>query len=94
MENIITTAKIPSLQEQAQKNYDALRYKAERNGRADTAALASAAYSLLREKYQLADALYEDTIVGTVGNVGLYALRKERLIEGCGWIDGRKLYAM
>lgn len=83
-----------SLQEQAQKNYNALRSKAERNVRVDTAALATAAYSLLREMYRQAEALYEDTIIDAVGTVGLYALRKERLIEGCGWIENRKLYAM
>ena len=39
------------------------------------------------------DAVYEDVIINLVGKRGLELLREFRLIESCGIIDGRKLYA-
>lgn len=83
-----------SLREQAKRNYTSLRRKLARGGEVSTDALAVSAYNLLRETYTQAEALYEDTIVKCVGWVGLQSMRTERLIEGCGMIDGRKLYAM
>lgn len=83
-----------TLREQAQRNYTSLRRKLARGGEVSTDALAVSAYNLLMETYTQAEALYEDTIVKCVGWVGLQSMRTERLIEGCGVIDGRKLYAM
>ena len=39
------------------------------------------------------DAVYEDVIINLVGKRGLELLREFRLIESCGIINGRKLYA-
>lgn len=83
-----------SLREQAHRNYTSLRRKLARGGEVSTDALAVSAYNLLRETYTQAEALYEDTIVKCVGWVGLQSMRTERLIEGCGVIDWRKLYSM
>ena len=40
------------------------------------------------------ETLYEDVIVSAVGEEGLYALRSHHLIETCGMLEGRKLYAI
>ena len=40
------------------------------------------------------DAIYEDYIVELVGVDGLEILRKNRLIETCGVINGRQLYVL
>lgn len=40
------------------------------------------------------ETLYEDVIVSAVGEEGLYALRCHHLIETCGMLEGRKLYAI
>ena len=40
------------------------------------------------------DAVYESTIIGLVGQHGLALLREFHLIEACGRILGRKLYAI
>lgn len=40
------------------------------------------------------DAIYEDTIIAIIGKRGLSLLREFNLIESCGFIDGRKLYAL
>lgn len=39
------------------------------------------------------DAVYEDYIIKLVGEHGLSALLKHRLIEPCGIVNGRNLYA-
>ena len=41
-----------------------------------------------------AEIVYEDTIISLVGKHGLALLREFRLIESCGTVLGRKLYAM
>ena len=41
-----------------------------------------------------AEAVYEDAIIDLVGVHGLDLLREFHLIEGCGVIEGRKLYAL
>lgn len=51
-------------------------------------------YNLLRETYPKADAIYEDAIIELIGNDGLLTLRESKLIEGCGSINNRKLYAI
>lgn len=45
------------------------------------------------ESYGL-DAVYRDFIVNIVGVFGLNALLEHKLIEGCGVVNGRKLYAL
>ena len=39
------------------------------------------------------DAAYEDTIITIIGKRGLSLLREFNLIESCGFINGRRLYA-
>lgn len=41
-----------------------------------------------------AEAIYEDAIISLVGEVGLSLLREFNLIESCGIIEGKKLYAI
>ena len=40
------------------------------------------------------DAIYEDYIIYLVGYEGLYKLRDGKLVESCGVVNGRKLYAL
>lgn len=40
------------------------------------------------------DAVYEDYIIYLVGYEGLYVLRENKLVESCGVVNGRKLYAL
>ena len=40
------------------------------------------------------ETLYEDTIISSVGEEGLYNLRKHHLVETCAVLNGRKLYAI
>lgn len=49
---------------------------------------------LLHEAYPQADAIYEDAIIDLVGEAGLMALREMQMVESCGSIYGRKLYAL
>ena len=49
---------------------------------------------LLHGTYPQADAIYEDAIIDLVGEAGLAALREMRMVESCGSIYGRKLYAL
>lgn len=58
-----------------------------------TEMLASNCADLLKEMYPQADAIYEDAIIELVGEAGLMALREMRMVESCGSIYGRKLYA-
>ena len=51
-------------------------------------------YARVRETYPKADAVYEDAIIALVGYEGLIALREMHLIETCGILYGRKLYAL
>lgn len=41
-----------------------------------------------------AETVYEDIIINLVGERGLALLREFHLIESCGVIEGRKLYAL
>ena len=56
--------------------------------------IAKAMYALVRETYPKADAVYEDAIIALVGYDGLIALKGNHLIETCGVLEGRKLYAL
>lgn len=40
------------------------------------------------------DAIYEDKILDIIGQHGLDLIREFRLMEPCGIINGRKLYAL
>lgn len=51
-------------------------------------------YKKLILAFPKADAIYEDSIVDIVGYDGLMLLRKEHMIESCGILEGRKLYAV
>ena len=51
-------------------------------------------YSELRDEFEKADALYEDTIVAHCGRDGLELLREYHFIESCAVLEGRKLYAL
>ena len=51
-------------------------------------------YSGLRDEFEKADALYEDTIVTHCGRDGLQLLREYHFIETCAVLNGRKLYAL
>ena len=52
-------------------------------------------YMLLANHFHCTDcAVYEDTIIDIIGKRGLTLLRKHKLIESCGVINKRKLYAL
>lgn len=51
-------------------------------------------YGELREEFEKADALYEDTIIIHCSREGLELLREYHFIETCAVLDGRKLYAL
>lgn len=51
-------------------------------------------YASAREVFNEIDAIYEDYLISLVGYEGLYKLKENELIESCGAIDGRKLYAL
>lgn len=40
------------------------------------------------------DAVYEDYLIYLVGEEGFYILRKNKLLESCGSINGRNLYTI
>lgn len=40
------------------------------------------------------DAIYEDKILGLIGEHGLNLIREFHLMEPCGSINGRRLYAL
>ena len=49
-------------------------------------------YMLLSSYFN--SAIYEDKIIDIVGNYGLTLLRRHGLIESCGIINNRRLYAI
>lgn len=57
-------------------------------------AYADHVYYFVKTECSKMDAIYEDYIVQLVGTIGLTALRERGLVECCGVIDGRKLYAL
>ena len=48
----------------------------------------------IKEALPQADAVYEDFIIDLCGMEGLMTLRESRLIELCGVLEGRRLYAI
>ena len=51
-------------------------------------------YKMLEDEFTKVDAIYEDYILTIVGLNGLLELKKHRLIEACGNIQGRQLYTL
>ena len=51
-------------------------------------------HAMLKREFPAMETLYEDTIVSIVGEDGLAALKRGRLIEACAKVNGRKLYAI
>lgn len=51
-------------------------------------------YDIVRLDCEDMDAIYADYIKQMVGVYGFNALLEHRLIEGCGEINGRKLYTL
>ena len=52
-------------------------------------------YMLLATHFHCTDcAIYEDTIINLIGKRGLELIRKHKLVESCGVINKRKLYAL
>ena len=51
-------------------------------------------YETVKEVFNDLDAIYEDYLIYLVGFEGYYALLENGLLEGCGVINGRKLYAL
>lgn len=49
---------------------------------------------LLKTTYPKADAIYEDAIIEICGEEGLMTLRESHLIELCGVLESRRLYAI
>lgn len=48
----------------------------------------------LKATFPQAEAIYEDAIIDICGMEGLMSLRENRLIELCGVLEGRRLYAI
>lgn len=51
-------------------------------------------YRTVEKECEGFDAIYEDYIILLVGEDGLNKLKENRLVESCGSINGRKLYAL
>lgn len=51
-------------------------------------------YAIVSYECAKLDSIYEDYIVKLVGESGLGALLKHNLVEGCGILNGRKLYVL
>ena len=51
-------------------------------------------YESVKNECSGMDAIYEDYILELVGQVGLTTLLENKLLETCGVINGRQLYAL
>lgn len=51
-------------------------------------------YKLLCKHYAHADAVYEDVIIEVCGEKGFEKLKRSNYIEYCGYLYGRRLYAI
>ncbi len=49
---------------------------------------------VLEKTFPQADAIYEDAIIRTIGEDGLYRLKYNKAIQLCACINGRRLYAI
>lgn len=51
-------------------------------------------YEVIRSECEFFDAIYENYIVHLVGYVGLEELKKHKLLETCGVVNGQQLYVL
>lgn len=51
-------------------------------------------YDIVRLDCEDMDAIYKDYIIQMVGVYGFNALHQNKLIEGCGVVNGRQLYVL
>ena len=51
-------------------------------------------YKLLCKHYAHADAVYEDNIIATCGMDGFEKMKRAKYIEYCGYLYGRRVYAI
>lgn len=51
-------------------------------------------YDIVRLDCEGMDAIYKDYIIRMIGVYGFNALYSERLLEGCGVVNGRQLYTL
>lgn len=51
-------------------------------------------YETVKNESRGLDSIYRDYIINLVGVMGLNALIEHKLVEGCGIINGRKLYVL
>ena len=51
-------------------------------------------YQILKEESEGLDALYESFIKDVIGRRGLEMLIKNKLVENCGVVNGRRLYVL
>lgn len=51
-------------------------------------------YEIIKLEFEGVDAIYKDAIIRNVGVFGLNALLEHNLLETCGVVNGRQLYAL
>lgn len=51
-------------------------------------------YQILKEESEGLDAIYESFIKDVIGRRGLEILIKNKLVESCGVVNGRRLYVL
>ena len=51
-------------------------------------------YNIVEAEAEGMDAIYGDFIEHLIGNTGLLALLDAKLLEGCGVVNGRRLYVL
>lgn len=51
-------------------------------------------YTIVKNECDGLDAVYEDYIISLVGLYGLLTLKGNKLLEACGVVNGRQLYAI
>ena len=51
-------------------------------------------YKIVKNESKGLDAIYEDYIISLVGLYGLLILKGNKLLETCGVVNGRQLYAL
>ena len=51
-------------------------------------------YNIVEAEAEDMDAIYGDFIEHLIGSTGLLALLGEKLLEGCGVVNGRRLYVL
>ena len=51
-------------------------------------------YEIILGECEFFDAIYENYIVSLVGNTGLEELKKHKLLETCGVVNGGQLYVL